>query len=111
MAKPIKSPLEAQPMDPRLTRRALTPDRRDFRHPPRSKPFSGLSLSLECFDNQGHRNFRIITLLIENGEVIDTHYSDAFANFESDLKLASLASDLTLRLNNAWNEGRTWFER
>lgn len=69
--------------------------------------FSGIARSVEAFDNQGFRNFRILTLHIEEGRVVKIDHSDPYANFEAISRL-ELANELAiLHLNDRWENGRT----
>lgn len=69
--------------------------------------FSGIARSVEAYDNQGFRNFRILTLHIEKGQVVKVEHSDPYANFEAISRL-ELANELAiLHLNDRWENGRT----
>jgi hypothetical protein len=46
--------------------------------------FSGIARSVEAFDNQGFRNFRILTLHLQDDRVIKIERSDPYASFEAD---------------------------
>lgn len=69
--------------------------------------FTGVARSIECFDNQGYRNFKILTLYIENGTVVMADYSDPYAQFEAISKLNHFNDLGTLHLNNCWKHKRT----
>lgn len=77
--------------------------------PKEEKPidFSGVARSVQCFDNQGFKNFRILTLHIENGHVTKVDYSDAYANFETVARLELANEYAILNLNNNWADGKT----
>jgi hypothetical protein len=65
-----------------------------------------ISRTVEAYDNQGFRNFRIVTLHIENGIVTEIQRSDPYANFEAIIKL-ELANELSIiNLNNNWKNGK-----
>jgi hypothetical protein len=67
--------------------------------------FNGLARSVECFDNQGFRNFRILTLHLVNGKVVKTEYSDPYASFEAISRM-EMANELAIHhLNNNWKAG------
>lgn len=69
--------------------------------------FTGLARSVEAFDNQGFRNFRIITLNIEHGKVTKVEYSDPYANFEAISRMELWNEMGILNLNNNWQPGKT----
>ncbi len=69
--------------------------------------FTGVARSMECFDNQGHNNFRILTLHIKNGRVIRMDRSDAYANFEAITRMELANENSVISLNNHWSNGRT----
>lgn len=69
--------------------------------------FSGIARSVECFYNQGHCNFRVVTLTIENSLVVNIEYSDPYAHFEVITKMQSKMNDAILNLNNHWDNGKT----
>lgn len=73
--------------------------------------FTGLAKSVQAFNNQGFPNFRIMTLNLVNGEVVDISYSDAYASFECISKLEVEMEMLTITLNNNWEAGKTWKKR
>ena len=74
---------------------------------PVGQDFSGVSRSVECYDNQGFRNFRIVTLTIKNGKVESQDYSDPYASFETISRM-EMANELSIhRLNNSWESGKT----
>lgn len=71
------------------------------------EPFTGLARSVECYNNAGFRNFRILTLHIENGLVTKVERSDAYANFEAISRM-EMANEIAVHhLNNNWENGRT----
>lgn len=73
--------------------------------------FSGVARSVVCFNHNGWKNFRMVTLTVEDGKVVKAHYSDPFASFETIQKL-ELANDYTqLRLNACWADGKAWYLR
>lgn len=69
--------------------------------------FSGVARSVEAYDNQGFRNFRILTLTLENGGVVKIERSDPYASFEAIAKMELLNMDSVLHLNNTWAAGKT----
>ncbi len=69
--------------------------------------FSGVARSLECFNNQGHSNFRIVTLYIEKGKVIRTELSDAYASWDAIGKLTYWTDLACIDLNTHWQNGKT----
>lgn len=70
-------------------------------------PFTGVARSVEAFDNQGFRNFRILTLHLENGMVMKIHYSDPYASFEAIARMELWNEMSILNLNNNWKNGAT----
>ena|SRR6478735_9136596 len=70
-----------------------------------SKGFTGIARSVECFDNQGFRNFRIVTLHLLNGKVVKADYSDPYASFEAISRM-EMANEVSVHhLNNTWKDG------
>ncbi len=69
--------------------------------------FSGVARSVQAYDNQGFRNFRIVTLTIEDGEVKEIEYSDPYASFEAMAKMELWNMDSIIKLNNKWVDGAT----
>lgn len=68
--------------------------------------FTGVARSVIGFDNQGFRNFKILTLHIENGVVVKTDHSDPYAAFEAMAKM-ELANDIAvISLNDHWENGK-----
>ncbi len=75
---------------------------------PTPKVFSGIARSLECFNNLGQfKNFRILTMKIENNVVTEIIYSDPYAQFEAQDVMELQFGNAILNLNNNWEEGRT----
>lgn len=90
---------------------STNPDRKLTDATPASKlpsAFTGIAKSVECFWNQGHKNFRIVTLTIVDGLITDTHLSDAYASFEAITKLEQQINSLIIHLNNRWVHGNAW---
>src|SRR4051812_41159189 len=69
--------------------------------------FTGLARSVEAFDNQGFRNFRIVTLHLEEGVVRKVEYSDPYASFETISRMELWNELSILNLNNNWKAGKT----
>lgn len=69
--------------------------------------FSGVARSMQCFDNQGFRNFRIVTMEIKNGVVVSVAYSDPYASFEAISMMELWNEKSALNLNNNWKDGDT----
>lgn len=70
--------------------------------------FSGVARSVECFVQQGHNNFRIVTLTIKDGVVVKKEYSDPFASFEAIARLEVKCHEATLALNMGYKNGMAW---
>lgn len=52
--------------------------------------FTGQVLTVECYKHFEFMNYRIVTLNIENGNVISTKYSQPYASFEAISKLEGI---------------------
>lgn len=79
----------------------------EVKEPKQDAGFTGIARSVQAFDNQGFRNFRIVTLHLKEGKVIDTKYSDAYASFEVISRM-ELSNELAIiHLNNHWENGKT----
>jgi hypothetical protein len=74
---------------------------------PVQQDFTGLARSVEAYDNQGFRNFRIITLHIEKGRVVRQDYSDPYASFEAISRMEMQNEMAIHHLNNTWESGKT----
>jgi hypothetical protein len=73
----------------------------------RNEGFTGIARSVQAYDNQGFRNFRIVTLHLVNGSVVKTEYSDPYASFEAISRM-EMANEVAIHhLNNTWNNGGT----
>ncbi len=74
-----------------------------------SKPkgFSGVARSLQCFNNNGFRNFKIAKLTIKDGVVVALEMSDAYASFEAITRMELQNEMAILNLNNNWKDGET----
>jgi hypothetical protein len=69
--------------------------------------FTGLARSVQAYDNQGFRNFRIVTLHIQNGKVIKQEYSDPYASFEAISRM-EIQNEMSIHhLNNTWADGKS----
>jgi hypothetical protein len=69
--------------------------------------FSGVARSVQCYDHEGYRNFRICRMTIKDGIVTRIEYSDPFASFELIAKL-ELEQELAIHnLNSNWLDGKT----
>lgn len=67
-------------------------------------PFTGVARSIQCYENNGFRNFRILTLTIEEGRVTHTAYSDPHMQVEA-LERLDIMNDLgMLNLNMTWQD-------
>lgn len=70
-------------------------------------PFTGIARTVEAYNNQGFRNFRIMTLHIEKGAVVRIDYSDPYASFEAISRMELKTEMSILHLNNTWENGKT----
>jgi hypothetical protein len=68
--------------------------------------FTGVTRSVECFNNQGFRNFRIITLYLERGRVVKQEFSDPYASFEAVARMEMTNERSILHLNDHWEAGK-----
>lgn len=64
-----------------------------------------LARTIECFDNQGFREFRIVTLHIEHGMVVKVERTDSWANFETISRMELFTEVGMMNLNNHWKPG------
>ncbi len=69
--------------------------------------FTGIARSIECFDNQGFNNFRILTLYVTKGSVTKIDVSDPYANFEAVSRLELWNDIAMINLNMHWKHGKT----
>ncbi len=67
-----------------------------------------IARTLECSLNNGYNNFRIVTMVIKNGKVVETTYSDPFALFEAIAKLQIMNDQSSISLNMNWKNGLAW---
>jgi hypothetical protein len=70
-------------------------------------PFTGMARSVQCFDNSGHRNYRILTFEIVDDVIVKTTYSDPYAQFEAISKLDHWNDTDLIHLNNVWEDKKT----
>lgn len=69
--------------------------------------FTGVARSVQAFDNQGFRNFKILIIHIEHGMVNKIDYSDPYANFEAISRM-ELSNEIAVHnLNDNWVNGKT----
>jgi hypothetical protein len=70
--------------------------------------FTGIARSVVCYSNNGvFRNFKIVTLTLEDGMVVDVKHSDPYATFEVISRM-EIANEIAIHhLNNNWKDGRT----
>lgn len=73
---------------------------------PTVEPITCVARSFECFDNQGFRNFRVVTLYIEDGVIVKVEKSDPWAQFEAIAKQEVMIEMAMLNLNNNWAPGK-----
>jgi hypothetical protein len=69
--------------------------------------FTGVARSVVAYNNQGFKNYRIITLYLEQGRVVRQEHSDPYANFEAISRLELANEKSMLHLNNNWKSGDT----
>jgi len=69
--------------------------------------FTGIARSVQAFDNQGFKNFKIVTLYIRDGIVEKIEYSDPYANYEAIARLELSNENAVHNLNANWKAGAT----
>ncbi len=70
--------------------------------------FTGVARTVVCHMQQGHNNFKIVTLHIEDGIVIKKEVSDPYASFEAISRLEVQCHEATLNLNSGYENGIAW---
>lgn len=55
-----------------------------------------------CFLNQGHNNFKILTIKIVEGIVKAVEYSDPYASFETLTRIELAENKAIINLNSNW---------
>ena len=110
MARPKKTELVDQAID-HIDEKEFFEEQvsTEFNEIKKNPKFTGTVRSVICSANQGFRNFKIITLTIENGKVTSQALSDNYAAFEAIARLDLLTQMDTIRLNNNWEDGKAWF--
>ncbi len=74
-----------------------------------SVPFTGYARSVECFKHElGFTNFKIVTLKIVDGIVVEKHLSDPYTNWEAIARIEMYAQDATLNLQSGYEHGKAW---
>lgn len=74
---------------------------------PKKCSFTGIARSVEAYNHEGFRNFRIVTLHIEEGVVQRSEYSDPYASFEAISRLELWNEKSVIHLNSNWKNGET----
>lgn len=74
------------------------------------EPITCVARSVICIENQGYRNFKILTLHIVDGVVTKIERSDSWLSWEtiSRMELANLSGILSL--SDSWLDGKTMFK-
>ncbi len=70
-------------------------------------PFTGVCRSVRCIDNQGFRNFMVLTLHVRDGEVIKIDEEGPHASFAVVDKMDSMNDKAFWNLNSRWKDGDT----
>lgn len=70
-------------------------------------PFTGVTRTVQCYENNGHRNFRILTLHIDKDMVIKTEYSDPYAQWEAISRMDLWNANSLMALNDSWFDKKT----
>ncbi len=71
--------------------------------------FSGLALSVECDLQAGtFNNFRIATLKLDNGILVDKKLSEPYASFEAIARMEIAVNKAVLSLNFEYEDGKAW---
>ncbi len=69
--------------------------------------FSGVAYSVICYDHMKQfRNFRIVTLTIEKGIIVQAETSDNYTNWETISRLEIITQSAVLNLNDNWKDGK-----
>lgn len=68
--------------------------------------FSGVARTVQCYHNQGHSEFRVLTLYIEKGKIVKVDISDSYKQWEAGQKLDHWNNLALIKLNNDWKEGK-----
>ena len=84
-------------------------DLRDVKIP--SEKISCMARTVECYENNGFRNMRVVTLFIEDGVIVRTKRSDPWQAFELIAKLDVANHMDVLYLNGQWVDKKTISER
>lgn len=72
--------------------------------------FTGIARSVQCYMNNGHRNFRILLLHIEEDVVVKTEYSDPYAQWEAISRMDLWNANSLLSLNDSWKPGKALYK-
>lgn len=77
--------------------------------PAPASDFTGMTRSIRCFDHNGWKNYRIVTLILEKGIVVREHLSDPYMNIEAVQKLDLFNDYAQIRLMMGWEHNKAWF--
>lgn len=69
--------------------------------------FTGVTRSMICIDNFGNRNFNVLTIYIEKGQVVKIDLSDPYVVWEAISKMNHWSELAGLNLNSNWAIGKT----
>lgn len=71
--------------------------------------WSGVARSMQCALQQGtFNNFKLITLTIDNGIVVDRKESEPYASFEAIARMEIEMQSASLHINHDYRDGKTW---
>jgi hypothetical protein len=71
-------------------------------------PFTGTAISLECVKHQGFSNYFVVTLAVDNGQVIKKTYSAPFALWEAIARAEMQVSQRSWALHDKFSHGKAW---
>lgn len=77
---------------------------------PKDRAFTGKARSFECYVHEGFKNYRIVTLDIQDGLVIEKTYSDPYASFEANARLELFNTNDFVKLMTKYRAGKNMGE-
>lgn len=75
---------------------------------PETVQFTGVARSVECVKQQGFNNFRLVTLKIEDGLVVDKKTSYPYCQVEAIAFMEKETAGATWNLNCNYEDGKAW---
>lgn len=71
-------------------------------------PWTGTCRSMECSSQGSFNNFRIVTLRVEAGKVVEITKSEPYASFEAIARMEIDVQKAALSLNFNYEDGKPW---